>query len=91
MIEESEDESLNEWYRRYAILALTKEEINCEEYWHSEFCKYVGDHFDCKANSTRVKTEATMPQSEWDKFYVPYKEKYKQDYTGNEVLGWVYL
>ncbi|GAA3915726.1 hypothetical protein [Litoribacillus peritrichatus] len=87
-VEESDNESEQGWYRKFVVLELSDEQIKAEQYWHNEFVKYVGDHFKCNPDSSRITVGAQKPKSEWDKFYVPYKEKYQPNFESNKVLGW---
>ncbi|KPJ91001.1 MAG: hypothetical protein AMJ53_12525 [Gammaproteobacteria bacterium SG8_11] len=87
-LEESKSEKEEGWYRRFVVIKLSKEQEAVERYWHSEFVKYVGNHFECNPDSSRIKVGATVPQSEWNKFYVPYKKRNKPSFDSNEVIGW---
>jgi len=91
LAEEVEEEAAENWFRKYWIIKLTPDQLDTELYWHEEFCKYVGEHFVCSEDGSRKTAGAKHPRVEWDKFYKPYKENYKPDFTNNEVIGWCKL
>jgi hypothetical protein len=86
MIEETENEDISTWYRRFVLIRLDGKQLDQELYWHEQFLKYVGSHFDYGSDRKRDHT-GMKPQSEWSKFYDPYNE-YKPDFSENEVAGW---
>lgn len=87
MAEEADDEKKQNWFRKYWILRLSQQQLDAEIYWHDQFCKYVGDHFDCRVDGSRIKIGAQHAESEWKNFYGPYKE-YHPDFNNNQVIGW---
>lgn len=76
-----------EWYRRFAVIRLTPEQIADEQYWHDLFRQHVGLHTDYGVDERR-NHGAVLPQTGWNQFYDRYKERPKQDYSTNPVLGW---
>lgn len=75
---------LNSWRRRYIVQELSPEQLQDEEYWHALFRQYVGNHTDYEENVPR----RLQPQSERQKFYSLEKERKKQDYSQNKIIGW---
>jgi hypothetical protein len=69
--------------RRYVIRELTEAQIRDEEKWHALFREHVGTHWDDDAEQRTVK-----PRSEWEKFYGPYNNRERVDYSTCPVLGW---
>lgn len=63
--EESEEEG-SPWYRRYAVVRLSAEQIALEKEVHADFQRFVGRHMDCDANS---EDKGLRPQKEWSGFY----------------------
>jgi len=65
--------------RLFGIYRLTSEELESQEYWHSEFKKYVRD-------GSNLKPESLRP-----KFYDRYKVEYKKPSLSNMVAIYVEL
>ncbi len=81
---ENDDES---WYRRFAVIDLTPEQVADEQYWHDLFRLHVGTHTDYEDNEQRT-PGAVLPKAGWNRFYDRYKERPKPDYSTRPVLGW---
>ncbi len=47
MICENENWKKGDWYRRYAVVELTDEQLKKEWGVHKDFQRYVGTHYDC--------------------------------------------
>ena len=68
---------------RYAIRVLSDAQVLDEEKWHALFQEHVGAHWD---GDTR--DEAVKPMSEWNKFYGPYGQAARMDYSVCPIVGW---
>ena len=75
------------WWRRFAILRLTPDQLAEEEPWHALFREKVGTHTDYDATGARQKGEL-RPQKEWWEFYIACAGRTPQNFNSNEVLGW---
>ena len=75
------------WYRRYAILRLTREQLEIEEKWHELFREKVGAHTDYDENGSRPIGQV-MPREMWNEFYEPAVKRTPEDFSSCEVVGW---
>jgi hypothetical protein len=83
VVAENDDPDLEGWYRRFAVLRLSKEQLVEEQYWHELFRQKVGTHTDYGES-----VGALQPQDQWEGFYAAYRQRKPQDFSRNEVLGW---
>lgn len=75
------DDTQGQWFRRYAVLALTVEQLAKEHQVHQDFQTYVGD----AATSRR-------PQDQWHVFYDKHLEFVRSArFDENEVVAWFEL
>ena len=75
------------WYRKFAVLELSEEQIKFELQRHQDFESFVGNHtnyLDGKRSLGSLK-----PREQWDLFYKKYAN-IKNDYSQNKVLGFYY-
>jgi hypothetical protein len=86
MIVENEDDD-ESWYRRFAVIGLTSDQVADEQYWHDLFRTYVGTHTDYGVDEQRM-PGAVLSQSNWNAFYDRYNERAKPDYSTRPILGW---
>ena len=63
-----ENEECNSWYRRYAILRLSNEQLAREKEVHADFQRYVGTHWDCGQGLSR-EAKAVLPEASHHLFY----------------------
>lgn len=63
--EESEDET-SLWYRRYAVVQLSHDQIERENEVHADFQRFVGKHWDY---DSRPEEKELRPKEEWPSFY----------------------
>jgi len=83
MIEENEE--LNSWYRKFAVLRLSKSQIKTEFAVHRDFQKYVGTNCD----SIFLKPPPKLENGKNDLFYTKHSEYIKsRDFGENEIVGW---
>lgn len=73
------------WYRRFAVISLTQEQIKEERYWHKLFRKHVGTHTDYQNNKRVGKVHSIRDMS---KFYTPFASRQERDFSSNEVIGY---
>lgn len=77
----------DEWYRRFAIVRLTDEQLREECYWHDLFREKVGTHTDYDADGKRSAGEL-RPKEKSHEFYNAYKGVQPWDLSDSAVLGW---
>ena len=86
MTQENEHWKKDQWYRRYAIVKLSKAQIQKEIEVHEDFQRYVGTHYDGKPLKTPPKLEA----GKMNEFYTKHSEYVRsRSFENNEVLGWM--
>lgn len=74
-----------DWFRRYAIIRLSDEQLEKEWQIHEDFQKYVGIHWDVNP----VKPPPEFVEAQEEKFYeehLPYINS--NPFEENEVVGW---
>lgn len=86
MIVENENDN-GSWYRRFAVIRLTAEQLADEQYWHDLFRQHVGTHTDYGDDERRT-LGAVLPKTGWHNFYDKYDERPKRDYSTMPILGW---
>ena len=64
------------WYRRFAVVRLTPEQVAEERRWEELFRENVGYH------------PNLQPRDRWSKFYEAYQRRTPLDISRNEALGW---
>jgi hypothetical protein len=79
----AEGDEGDDFYRRFLLLELTKEQLDEEEHWHELFCRKVGTH--CDHDDARGEV---LPRESWHEFYDEHRKRGKVDYSGNPALGW---
>ena len=87
VIAENEDEDLRGWYRRFAVVRLTPEQLAEQYRWHDLFRENVGWHTDY-VKDLPGRYEGLRPREQWDVFYGPYKLRIPLDLSRNEVVVW---
>jgi hypothetical protein len=87
VVAENEDENADGWYRRFAIVRLSPEQLAEECRWHELFRSNVGVHTDYDAFGKR-QIDAVRPREQWGEFYDAYKGRRPLDLSEDEVLGW---
>jgi antitoxin (DNA-binding transcriptional repressor) of toxin-antitoxin stability system len=70
------DSDGGDWYRRFAVVRLTAQELAEEQRWEQLFREKVGYN------------PELQPRERWHEFYNPYKSRTPLDLSRNEVLGW---
>jgi hypothetical protein len=82
---ESEEEG-SPWYRRYAVVSLSPEQLKQEKEVHADFQQYVGRHWDCDASS---EDRGVRPQEKHHLFYDKHLEYCrKRSFGDREVIAW---
>lgn len=75
--------------RFYALLKLTDEQMESEEYWHELFRLCVGTHTDYDKNGQRHLSGVKPEGDSWKFFYGRRKADYKElDLTQAKIVGW---
>lgn len=87
LISENDDPDLIQWYRRFAIIRLTSEQLAEEERWHELFRTNVGGHTDYDLDG-REPGKGLRPREEWHRYYDFYRTRNPRDFSSNEVLAW---
>ncbi len=83
---ENEDWVEGEWYRRFVILKLTKEQLEKEFEVHEDFQRYVGNHWDYKKLNPPPKFE----EGKMNEFYDKHLEYVRsRPFEENIVVGWM--
>jgi len=86
MTQENEEWKAGEWYRRFAIIKLSNEQIEKELEVHEDFQRYVGTHYDGK----QLKSPPKFEEGKMDEFYDKHSEYVKsRSFEDNEVIGWM--
>lgn len=74
------------WYRRFALVRLSEQQLREEEWWHEMFRQHVGTHTDYQRADGDPGT--VRPRDQHAKFYDPYSKRVPPDLSANEVIGW---
>lgn len=86
MTQENEEWKQGEWYRRFAIVKLSKEQLEKELEVHEDFQRYVGTHFDGK----QLKTPPKLEEGKMNEFYDKHSAYVKsRPFEDNEAFGWM--
>tara|TARA_Y100001934_G_C12208985_1_gene705073 strand:+ start:68 stop:484 length:417 start_codon:yes stop_codon:yes gene_type:complete len=86
MTQENEEWKEGEWYRRFAILALSKEQLEKEFKVHEDFQRFVGTHYDGK----QLRRPPKLEEGKMSEFYDKHSEYVKsRPFEDNEVIGWM--
>ena len=81
--ENDDDDSLDQWYRRYAVVALTAEQMAKEHEVHEDFRRYVGTYWDVGSPGVY------RPEEEHHLFYDKHLEYCRtRRFDENEVIAW---
>ncbi len=87
MIQENEAVEEDQWYRRYAVVRLTPEQLEREHKVHEDFRRYVGTHFDYAAPQQGL--QGLRPREQWHHFYEKHLDYCRsQRFEQCEVIGW---
>lgn len=70
--------------RVFAIIELTKEQVEDETYWHHLFEEYVGCHSIAPAKDAVIH----RPKSQHRLFYEPFEKRKKPNYMVSPVIAW---
>jgi hypothetical protein len=77
---EDEDWSEGQWYRRFAVVHLTSEQLEREHLVHRDFQLHVGSHWE---------GGEIRPKSEWHRFYDLHLDYCRsRPFEDNEVVAW---
>jgi hypothetical protein len=87
VIAENEDQDLRGWYRRFAVVRLTPEQLAKECRWHELFRERVGWHTDY-VKDLPGRYEGLRPREQWQAFYVPYEKRAPLNLSSCEVIAW---
>ena len=83
---ENENSEERKWYRRFAIVKLSNDQIEKEFEVHEDFQRFVGTHFDGK----QIRTPPTFEKGKMKIFYDKHSEYIKsRHFEDNEVIGWM--
>lgn len=86
MTQENEEFKENDWYRRFAILKISKKQLEKELEVHECFQRYVGTHFDGK----QLKSPPIFEKGKQNEFYDKHREYVEsRPFEDNEVIGWM--
>ncbi len=86
MFSENEDDDPT-WYRRFAVIQLSPDQLADENHWQDQFRRHVGGHTDYDSGQERSH-DSINPEEQWSQFYEKYKARAEPDYSPNRVLGW---
>ena len=86
-VAENEGEDPASWYRRFAIVQLSAQQLEEEERWHELFRRNVDWHNDYVKELPEW-YEGLRPREQWQAFYEPYNNRVPLDLSENEVLAW---
>ena len=87
MFQENENPAPGQWYRRYAVVALTDEQLAKEHEVHEDFRRFVGTHSDY--GKSDGKKESLKPKDQWHLFYDKHLEYCRSNRFGEcEVIAW---
>ena len=86
MTQENEEWKEGQWYRRFTILRLSKEQLEKELEVHEDFQRYVGTYYDCKQLKIPPKFEEGKMNELFDKHSAYCKSRPFED---NEAIGWM--
>lgn len=81
------EEDVEPWYRRFALVRLTAQQLAEEVHSHERFHAHVGKHTDYDDDGHRT-PGAVLPKDGWAIFYDEYKKWTRPDYSVNTILGW---
>ena len=84
MFQENEDDkSLDKWYRRFAVLVLTSEQLAREREVHEDFLRHVATHMD------PGRPRSIRPKEEHHLFYDKHLDYCQhRNFDENEALAW---
>jgi hypothetical protein len=87
MIQENETVEEGQWYRRYAVVRLTPEQLEREHEVHEAFRRYVGTH--CDYTAAQQGEQGLRPKEQWHHFYDEHLDYCRsQRFEECEVTGW---
>jgi len=75
------------WWRLFAILRLTPDQLAEEERWHALCREKVGTHTDYDATGKAAKNAKCARKKQRRAFYIAYAGRTPQNFASNEVLG----
>jgi hypothetical protein len=86
MLEQNPEPALGVWYRRFAVLQLSAQDMLKEEEVHEAFCRYVGTHCDYPDRESK---SVIHPESEHHFFYDKYANHMQEvTFEESEVVAW---
>lgn len=85
MTQENDRVIKGEWFRRYAVVELSNEQLEKEKEVHKDFQKYVGTHWDCVQLDDVPKFIEGNAQLFYDKHLEYCKTR---QFENNEVTAW---
>lgn len=86
VVAENKDDDAS-WYRRFAVLTLSAEQLAEEQRWHELFRECVGGHTDYDEHGKRP-LGSVQPRERAEEFYTAYRQRTPPDFSKCEVLGW---
>lgn len=85
MTQENKNWKEGEWYRRFAILKLSKEQLRKEFEVHEDFQRFVGTHWDGK----QLKSPPPFEEGRSDEYYNKHSDYISsRRFEENIVIGW---
>lgn len=85
MIQENKHKPKEDWFRRYAVVKLSTEQLEKEIKVHRDFQRYVGTHWDC----VEIKDSPKFIEGQSKLFYDQHLIYCQTDnFNDNEVIGW---
>lgn len=87
MIQENDIVEEGRWYRRFAVVTLTRDQIDREHKVHEDFRQHVGTHCDYAHDSQGL--QGVRPKEQWHLFYDEHLEYCRsQRFEQAEVVAW---
>lgn len=87
MIQENEASDAGQWYRRFAVVRLTPEQLDREHKVREDFARYVGMHSDYVQG--RRSLQGCQPKDQHHRFYDEHLEYCRsRNFENSEVIAW---
>lgn len=85
--DEIDEDKSDSWYRRFAVIPLSDEEIAESTRRHDLFVQHVGNHCDYDVD-TQERQIGSRPSNEWHKFYDIAKTWPDLNLQKRQPIGW---
>lgn len=86
MCQENDEVAQGQWCRRYAVVALTPDQLAYEHRVDDDFRKYVGSYWDCRAPA---ESRGFHPQEQHHLFYEQYLSYCRnRNFEASPVIAW---